>query len=52
MSRKLAALSVALAAAVLAACGGNYGNNTAGNNVTGALPNMPGSDLYRPTPRW
>lgn len=40
MSRKLAALGVALAAAMLAACAGR-GATTAANGVTYALPGMP-----------
>ena len=40
MSRKTMALAVAIAAALLAACGGRYGSNTAtGSSFT--LPNMP-----------
>ncbi len=41
MSGKLAALSVALAAAALAACGGHYGSNVASNDSTFTLPGMP-----------
>ena len=41
MSGKLAALSVALAAAALAACGGHYGSSVASNDSTFALPGMP-----------
>lgn len=40
MSRKIAVLSVGLAAAVLAACGGHYGN-TAPNDNSFVLPGMP-----------
>ncbi|HZY97808.1 MAG TPA: hypothetical protein VFE35_12005 [Candidatus Cybelea sp.] len=40
MARKLAALSLALAAALLAACGGRYGS-TAANGTTFTLPGMP-----------
>ncbi len=41
MSGKLAALSVALAAAALAACGGHYGTGAASNDSTMTLPGMP-----------
>ncbi|HXO17936.1 MAG TPA: hypothetical protein VN909_07180 [Candidatus Dormibacteraeota bacterium] len=41
MSRKTAALAVAFAAALLAACAGRYGNSTASNGSSFALPNMP-----------
>ena len=41
MSGKLAALSVALAAAALAACGGHYGSGVASNDSTLTLPGMP-----------
>ena len=41
MSRKIAALSVALAAAALAACGGHYGSSIAPNDSTFTLPGMP-----------
>ncbi len=41
MSGKLAALSVALAAAALAACGGHYGSSVASNDSTFTLPGMP-----------
>ena len=40
MSRKSVALAVAFAA-LLAACAGRYGSNTASNGSTFALPNMP-----------
>jgi plastocyanin len=40
MSRKSAALAVAFAA-LLAACAGRYGSNTASNGSSFALPNMP-----------
>jgi len=41
MSGKYAALSVALAAALLAACGGHYGSSVASNDSTMTLPGMP-----------
>src|SRR5580704_8124790 len=41
MSTKLAALAVALAAAVLASCGGRYGSSAASNGNSFALPGMP-----------
>lgn len=41
MFRKVAALSVVLAAAALAACGGQAGGNAATSSATGALPGMP-----------
>ncbi|MGB8967018.1 MAG: plastocyanin/azurin family copper-binding protein [Candidatus Cybelea sp.] len=44
MPRKLAALSGAVAAIVLAACAGHYGSNSAGNGSSVELPSL-GSDL-------
>lgn len=41
MLRKFAALSVALTAAVLAACAGHYGGNANSNGATFAIPGMP-----------
>jgi len=41
MSGKYAALSVALAAVLLAACGGRYGSGVASNDSTITLPGMP-----------
>lgn len=41
MSGKYATLSVVLAAAVLAACGGHYGNGAASNDSSFTLPGMP-----------
>jgi plastocyanin len=41
MSGKFAGLSVALAAAMLAACAGRYGGPSASNSMTFGLPNMP-----------
>jgi plastocyanin len=41
MSRKTMALAVATAAALLAACAGRYGSNTATDSSSFTLPNMP-----------
>ena len=41
MSRKTTALALALAAALLAACGGRYGSSTANNGSSFTLPDMP-----------
>jgi plastocyanin len=41
MSRKTTALTVAIAAALLAACGGRYGSSTAAGGSSFTLPNMP-----------
>lgn len=41
MFGKFAALSVALAALALVACGGRYGNSTASNGTAFTLPGMP-----------
>lgn len=41
MSRKLAALSVALAAVVLAACAGRYGGPSGANSTSFGMPGMP-----------
>jgi hypothetical protein len=51
MSGKLAALSVALAAAaVLAACGGRYGSGTASNDSTFTMPGMPDLQMTATNP--
>ncbi len=51
MSGKLAALSVALAAAaVLAACGGRYGSSVASNDSTFTLPGMPDLQMTAQNP--
>ncbi|HVN70070.1 MAG TPA: hypothetical protein VMU38_10540 [Candidatus Binatia bacterium] len=49
MSRKLAALFVAVAAIALAACGGRYGNGAAG--ATYALPGMPDLTMTATLPK-
>jgi plastocyanin len=41
MSKKLAAVAVALGAAALAACAGGYGNNAGTGSASYTLPNMP-----------
>ncbi len=51
MSRKMAALAVAFAAAALAACAGGSGGNTAANGTTYALPGMPDLTIIATLPK-
>jgi plastocyanin len=50
MSRKTTALAVAVAAALLAACGGRYGSNTTADSSTFTLPGMPNFKITATNP--
>jgi plastocyanin len=50
MSKKLAALGIAICAVALAACAGRYGGNAGGSSATYTLPGMPDLEITATLP--